>query len=275
MSGLERFDLTGKTALVTGGSRGIGRGIAIALAEHGADVGIVYRSAADEANSAAERIRELGRSAWVYAQDLAELEALHPLADRAWRDMGKIDILVNNAAMVYSEHFNQITIERWRRVLAVNVDAMFFLTQRVAEHMIDAGIEGRIINLSSANGFAAEVGLAHYNTSKGAVEMLTRSLACELGQHGITANSICPGVIETEIGAEFEMDQEEFFKAYRHHIPLQGRLGTIEDCAGIAVFLAARAGAYVTGQHVINDGGILCQQMPRFQFMPPYRNTLG
>ena len=274
MSGPERFDLTGQTALVTGGSRGIGRGIALAMAEHGANVGIVYRTAAKEANRVAGQIRELGRDAWVYQQDLAEIEALAGLADRAWAEMEKIDILVNNAAMVYSEHFNEITIEHWRRVMTVNVDAMFFLTQRVAERMIAAGIEGRIINLSSANGLLAEAGLAHYNTSKGAVEMLTRSLAVELGQHGITVNTICPGVIETEIGDEFDLDTQEFFEAYRHHIPLKGRLGTLEDCSGVAVFLASRAGGYVTGQRVVNDGGIVCQQMPRLRFMPPYRNTV-
>lgn len=270
----ERFDLTGKTALVTGGSRGIGPGIALAMAEHGADVGIVYRTATKDADSVAAQIRQLGRSAWVYKQDLAETDVLHALADQAWQDMGKIDILVNNAGLALSAHFNEITIEQWRRVMAVNIDAMFFLTQRVAERMIAAGIEGRIINVSSVNGLVAEAGLAHYNASKGAVEMLTRSLAIELGPHGITVNSICPGVIETDIGEEFGFDVEEFFNAYRHHIPLKGRLGTVEDCAGIAVFLTSRAGAYVTGQHVVNDGGIVCQQMPRMQFMPPYRNTV-
>ena len=274
MGAKERFDLTGKTALVTGGSRGIGPGIALAMAEHGADVGIVYRTASEDAEKVAAQLRKLGRNAWVYQQDLAETDALHGLADRAWQEMGKIDILVNNAGLAYSDHFNEITIERWRKVMAVNIDAVFFLTQRVAERMIAGGIEGRIINVSSVNGLVAEAGLAHYNASKGAVEMLTRSLAIELGPHGITVNSICPGVIETDIGEEFGFDVEEFFNAYRHHIPLKGRLGTVEDCAGIAVFLTSRAGAYVTGQHVVNDGGIVCQQMPRMQFMPPYRNTV-
>ena len=274
MGASDRFDLTGKTALVTGGSRGIGRGIAVAMAEHGADVGIVYRTASEEANSVAAQIRQLGRSAWVYQQDLAETDELHALADHAWQDLGKIDVLVNNAGLAYLELFNQITIEQWRRVMAVNIDAMFFLTQRVAERMIASGIEGRVINVSSVNGLVAEAGLAHYNASKGAVEMLTRSLAIELGPHGITVNSICPGVIETEIGEDFGIDMEQFNKTYRQHIPLKGRFGTVEDCAGIVVFLAARAAAYITGQHVVNDGGIMCEQVPRMQFMPPYRNTV-
>ncbi|HEX7009579.1 MAG TPA: SDR family oxidoreductase [Phycisphaeraceae bacterium] len=272
---VERFDLSGQKALVTGGSRGIGKGIAIGLAQHGADVGIVYRSAKEEAEQAAQAIQDLGRRAWIFQQDLAQTESLHALADRAWSEMGRIDILVNNAGMAYLERFNQITLEHWRRVMAVNLDAVFFLTQRVAEHMIAAGVRGRIINLSSKNGFAAEAGLAHYNASKGALELLTQSLAIELGEHGITVNTIAPGVIETEIVGEFDIDFDRFVPYYREHIPLQGRWGTIEDCVGIAVMLASRAGDYITGQHIINDGGVLAQQLPRLQFMKPYQNTIA
>jgi NAD(P)-dependent dehydrogenase (short-subunit alcohol dehydrogenase family) len=266
----ERFDLTGKVALVTGGSRGIGRGIAIGLAEHGADVAIVYRSAQVEAESAAEAIRKLGRRAWVYQQDLAETDKLAALADRAWSDCGRIDILVNNAGMAYLERFEDVTPEHWRRVLAVNLDAAFFLTQRVAERMVSAGIKGRIINLSSKNGFVAEAGLAHYNASKGGIELLTQSLAIELGAFGITVNTIAPGIIETEISGEFELDPA-FFQYYYEHIPLEHRFGQVEDCVGAAVFLASRAGAYMTGQHLIIDGGVLCEQVPRMQFMKASR----
>ncbi len=268
MTAKERFDLTGKIALVTGGSRGIGRGIAIGLAQHGADVVIVYRSARADADGAAEAIRKLGRRAWVYQQDLAETDQLAALADRIWDGCGPLHILVNNAAVAYLERFDAITPEHWRRLMAVNLDAVFFLTQRVARKMADAGIKGRIINLSSTNGFVAEAGLAHYNASKGAIELLTRSLAIELGGHGITVNTVAPGLIETEIGEEFDLDPE-FFDYYREHVPLEHRLGTVEDCVGAVVFLASRAGAYVTGQHVIIDGGVLCEQVPRMQVLPP------
>jgi NAD(P)-dependent dehydrogenase (short-subunit alcohol dehydrogenase family) len=269
-----RFDLTDKTALVTGGSRGIGRGIAIALAEHGADVAIVYRSATTEAEQVAERVRGLGRQAWVYRQDLAETDTLSGLADRAWNDIGGIDILVNNAGIAYLEHFNQIDYDHWRKTFAVHVDAVFFLTQRIAELMVAAGIKGRVINLSSKNGFVAEAGLAHYNAAKGAVELMTQSLALELGPHGITVNTIAPGVIETDIIGEFDIDFERFLPYYAEHIPLEGRWGTVDDCSGIAVFLASEAAAYVTGQHIINDGGVLAQQLPRMQFMPAYKNSI-
>jgi len=269
-----RFDLTGKRALVTGGSRGIGRGIAIALAEHGADVAIVYRSAEKEAMEVVDQIRGLGREAREYRQDLSETDQLASLADRVWADTGGVDILVNNAGMAYLEHFNQITYEHWRKTFAVHVDAVFFLTQRIAEQMIAAGVKGRIINLSSKNGFVAEAGLAHYNAAKGAVELMSQSFSLELGPHGITVNTIAPGVIDTDIIGEFDIDFEKFVPYYREHIPLEGRWGTVEDCAGIAVFLASAAGAYVTGQHIINDGGMLAQQLPRLQFMPPYKNSL-
>jgi NAD(P)-dependent dehydrogenase (short-subunit alcohol dehydrogenase family) len=274
MAAPTRFDLTGKTALVTGGSRGIGRGIAIALAEHGADVAIVYRKADKAADDVVTAIKKLGRKAWAYQQDLAETEKLADLADRAWKEMGKIDVLVNNAGMAYLERFNEITIDHWRRTMAVNLDAVFFLTQRVTEHMIAAGIKGRVINLSSKNGFVAEAGLAHYNASKGALELLTQSLAIELGEHGITINTIAPGVIETEIGEEFDIDFTAFLKYYNEHIPLENRWGTVDECAGAAVFLAAGAGSYMTGQHLIIDGGVLAQQLPRMQFMPAYKNTI-
>ena len=273
--GADRFNLTGLTTLVTGGSRGIGRGIALGLAEHGADVGIVYRSAEDEAKTICDDIRKLGRKAWMYKQDLADTEALADLADKVWTEMGKVDVLVNNAGMAYLERFNDITLDHWRKVMAVNVDAVFFLTQHIAERMIAAGLKGRVINLSSKNGFVAEAGLAHYNASKGAIELMTQSLAIELGEHGITVNTIAPGVIETEIGGEFDIDFERFVHYYKEHIPLEGRWGTVEECVGAAVFLASSAGSYMTGQHMIIDGGVLADQLPRMQFMPPYKNTIA
>jgi NAD(P)-dependent dehydrogenase (short-subunit alcohol dehydrogenase family) len=261
-----RFDLSGKIALVTGGSRGIGRGIAIALAEHGADVALVYRSATDQAEMVAEEIRKLGRRAWVYQQDLALTDKLTELVDYVWSVCGRIDILVNNAGMAYLEPYAAITAEHWQQVLAVNLDAVFFLSQQAARRMTDAGINGRIINISSTNGFAAEAGLAHYNASKGGLELLTRSLAIELGVHGITVNTVAPGLIETEIADDFDMDPA-FFDYCREHIPLQHRLGKIEDCVGAVVLLASEAGAYITGQHLIIDGGLLCEQFPRMRFM--------
>ena len=270
----DRFDLTGKVALVTGGSRGIGRGIALGMAEHGADVVIVYRSATEEAQSIAAAIRDLGRRAWVFQQDLAEVEQLSDFADQCWEAAGHIDILVNNAGMAYLEHFNEVTIEHWQLTMAVNVHAVFFLTQRIAERMIAASIKGRVIIISSVNGMVAEASLTHYDASKGAAELIMQSLAIELGQHGITVNSIAPGIIETEIGEESEVDFDQMWPYYKQHIPLEDKFGVVEDCVGPAVFLASAAGGYVTGQHIVVDGGILCEHLPRMSFMPPYRSTI-
>jgi NAD(P)-dependent dehydrogenase (short-subunit alcohol dehydrogenase family) len=269
----DRFSLEGKTALVTGGSRGIGRGIAIALAEHGSDVAIVYRSAEAEAEQVAATIRALGRKCWVFQRDLGDGANLADFVDSVWNAVGGIDVLVNNAGMAYLERFNEITPEHWRRLMSVNLDAVFFVAQRVAEHMIREGVKGRIINLSSKNGLVAEAGLAHYNASKGAVELLTKSLAIELGEHGITVNCIAPGVIETEIAGEFEIDPT-FFTYYKEHIPLEHRFGTVEECVGVAILLASSAGSYITGQSLVIDGGVLCEQLPRVQFMTPYKSTI-
>lgn len=187
-----------------------------------------------------------------------------------WDKAGPIDVLVNNAGIGYLTHFSQISLEQWRKVMAVNCDAVFFLSRAIAERMIAAGIKGRIINTSSTNGLVAEAGLADYNASKGAVELITRSLAIELGAHGITVNSICPGMIETEIGEDYAL-AEGFEDYYLQHIPLSHRLGTVEDCAGAVVFLASPAGSYITGQNIVIDGGIVCEQVPRLQYMKPYR----
>lgn len=261
-----RFNLEGRTALVTGAARGIGAGVALALAEHGADIILLDRVEEDAAKSSIAAVRKIGRQAWYVQQDLADLEALSAVVDQLWKMAGRIDILVNNAGAVYLEHFDQITLDHWRHVLTVNADAAFFLAQHVAVRMIEASVRGRIINTSSVNGMVAEAGLAHYNASKGALEMITKSLAIELGQHGITANSVCPGIIETEIADDFALD--EAFEAHVcDHIPLEHRIGKIDDCTGAYVFLASEAGRYVTGQHIVVDGGILCEQMPRVTFM--------
>ena len=270
MDAEQRFSLDGKTALVTGASRGIGQGIAIALAQHGADVAIVDITTQEHSEPVLKQIRAIGRKAWFFQQDLAQTGELDVLGQRVWDETGSVDVLVNNAGIGYLTHYNQISIEQWRKVMAVNSDAIFFLSRAIAERMIAAGSQGRIINTSSVNGLVAEAGLADYNASKGAVEMITKSLAIELGAHGITVNSICPGMIETEIAEDYALS-EGFEDYFLQHIPLGHRFGTVEDCVGAVVFLASPAGGYITGQSIIIDGGILCEQVPRLQFMEPYR----
>jgi NAD(P)-dependent dehydrogenase (short-subunit alcohol dehydrogenase family) len=269
----QRFCLDNQVALVTGAARGIGQGIAIALAEHGADVAVLDRAPEAQAASTLQAIRERGRSAWYFQQDLAETDKLPSVARQIWQTTTRVDILVNNAGIGYQEHFNQITLARWRQVLAVNTDAVFFLSQAIAERMITARIAGRIVNTSSVNGLVAEAGLAHYNASKGAIEMITKSLAIELGQHGITVNSLCPGMIDTQIDDDFAL-ADGFVDYFNQHIPLGHRFGTVDECAGAVIFFASPAGRYVTGQHLIVDGGLLCEQVPRLRYMPPYQTSM-
>lgn len=265
-----RFDLTGKTALVTGAAQGIGQSIAVTLAQHGADVVLVDVAAKEQTQTTADQITELGRKASVIQHDLSQTETLAALADDAWLQAGKIDILVNNAAIATLAHFNEIDVALWRKLMAVNVDAPFFLSQQIALKMIRANIKGRIINLSSKNGIVAEPGLAHYNTSKGAIELMTQSLATELGVHGITVNAIAPGVTITQIAGGFKIDPE-FRRYVNAHTPLENRFATVDEISGAAVFLASPAASFMTGQHIVLDGGVLAQQMPRLQFMPPFK----
>lgn len=263
-----RFDLSGKVAVVTGAAGGIGRGIALAMAAHGADVVLVDVAEESVTEQVAAVIRQGGRRAWCVRHDLSETQTLGALGAEVWGKAGRVDVLVNNAGIATLAHFHEITHEVWRKVMAVNVDGPFFLTQAIAVRMIKAGIRGRVINVSSKNGHVAEPGLAHYNASKGALEMLTQSLACELGVHGINVNAIAPGNVHTQIGGNFKVnwDLVNFVKS---NVPLENRLGEVREIAGAAVFLASDAASFVHGHSLVVDGGVLAQQMPRLQFMEP------
>ncbi|MGW0786597.1 SDR family NAD(P)-dependent oxidoreductase [Streptomyces sp. NPDC002913] len=269
----DRFDLTGRTAVVTGAARGLGRSFAVGLAEAGADVVLVDLPGADGAEETAAAVEALGRRCWTYGQDLADIEALAGFADTVRAEAGPLHILVNNAGTAALERFNEITPASWSHIMRVNVDAVFFLSQRVAEHMTADGVTGRIITITSKNALVAEAGLAHYNASKAAAQLLTETLAVELAPHGITANTLAPGMVETPIDGEFPFDREAFEAAYRERIPL-GRYARPDECVGALLLLASDAGAYLTGTRLVVDGGVLADQMPRMRFMPPYRNTI-
>lgn len=271
--GTDRFDLTGRTAVVTGAARGLGRSFAVGLAEAGADLVLVDLPGAEGIADTATAVEALGRRCLVYGQDLADTEALAGFVDTVRADSGPLHILVNNAGTAALERFNEITPASWAHIMRVNVDAVFFLSQRIAEHMTADAVAGRIITITSKNALVAEAGLAHYNASKAAAQLLTETLAVELAPHGITANTLAPGMVETPIDGEFPFDRQAFESAYRERIPL-GRYARPDDCVGALLLLASDAGAYLTGARLVVDGGVLADQMPRMRFMPPYRNTI-
>lgn len=271
--GTDRFDLTGRTAVVTGAARGLGRSFAVGLAEAGADLVLVDLPGTEGVAETAAAIEALGRGCRTYGQDLADIDALPGFVDTVRAEAGPLHILVNNAGTAALERFNEITPASWSHIMRVNVDAVFFLSQRIAEHMAADSVAGRIITITSKNALVAEASLAHYNASKAAAQLLTETLAVELAPHGITANTLAPGMVETPIDGEFPFDREAFESAYHERIPL-GRYAQPDECVGALLLLASDAGAYLTGARIVVDGGVLADQMPRMRFMPPYRNTI-
>lgn len=268
------FDLTGKRVLLTGAAGGIGSALAIGLAEAGADLVLAERPGVEPSAQLVDALERTGRTVTWRFQDLTRAEELHGFIDEIWAE-APLDVLINNAGFATMDHFNQLDFAAWRATMAVDLDAPFLLSQRVAEHMIHDGLPGRIIMISSKNGLQAEPGLAHYNAAKGGLELLARSLAVELGPHGITVNTVCPGMVETNLSGDFPLDWDAFVASYREHIPLRGRFADPSEMVGPVLFLASEAGSYVTGHALVVDGGVLANQVPRLAFMTPFRDGIS
>lgn len=251
------LDLTGRTALVTGGSRGLGLQIAEALAEMGARVALVARKA-DELDAAVAHLATLGGDAVPLACDLADTAAIAPLVARAEAALGPIDILVNNAGATWGAATVDLTLEAWQKVIHLNLTAMFLLTQEVGRRSMLPRRQGRVINVASILGLGGggaderRPPTLAYNTSKGGVVNFTRSLAVEWGRHNINVNAIAPGFFPTRMtrGVLEMMGDDPARRA-----PLQ-RMGGPEDLKGIVAVLASDAGAFITGQIVAVDGGV-------------------
>jgi len=253
----ELFDLSGKTALVTGGGRGIGRHLAIGLAEAGADVVVASRKLAN-CEEAAEAVAKRGRLAWALEADVASPEAGERLADETLERVSRLDILVNNAGATWGAPTLDYPLEGWDRVFDLNVRGLFLLTQRIARHMKDQG-GGVIVNVGSVAGFrgAPETAMPAiaYNASKGAVLTLTKDLAVKLAPYGIRVNGIAPGPFLTDMMNHVRRDPQ-ILEAYHATIPLH-RSGEEDDIKGVMVFLAGPASAYMTGHTVVVDGGVM------------------
>jgi dehydrogenase/reductase SDR family protein 4 len=246
------FDLSGKVAIVTGGSRGIGRAIALGLANYGADVVVASRKQAD-LDVVADEIRALGRKAAAIATHMRDREEIERLVQATLAEFGKIDILVNNAGTnPYFGPFLEMEERTWDQIMAVNLKGYYLLAVAVAKGMVERK-SGNIINVASAGGRRASPGLGGYSISKAGVIMLTQVLAQELGPHGIRVNAIAPGIIQTRF-AEALWSNELILQRTKEQTPL-GRIGQPEEMAGVCVWLASDASSFVTGQTIVLDGG--------------------
>lgn len=249
------FSLKGKKTLVTGASRGIGRGIALALATQGADVAINYRSKKEEAEEVVAEIKKMGRDSFSVQADVSDKNSVVKMFGEVKAKWAKLDILVNNAGIVQFAPFEELTEEQWDQTLDVNLKGQFLCAQQAIKLM---GKGARIINIASIASGGVGVGfskVAHYTASKGGVVALTENMALDLGQKGINVNAIAPGVIETDM-TKGMLGDEKAKTGLMARIP-KGRVGKPADIGAAAAFLASDEADYVTGIVLYVDGGWL------------------
>lgn len=240
-----------RVALVTGGGRGIGRSIVEHLADDGFDVVVHYGQKEEAARSVADSIRKQGRRAWTVGGDLADLTAIDGLVARIEDEVGKIDVLVNNAGLLLVAPLSEMAPNDFDQLFNVNVRGLFFLTQRLLPSLNDGG---RIINLSSiVSTMASMPGISAYSATKAAVDCFTRTWALELGPRRITVNAVGPGLTETDMSIGLTSDPK-LREDFENRTPL-GRLGQPADIAKVVAFLASEAGGWINGQHLNASGG--------------------
>jgi len=253
MSLKQLMDLSGKVAVITGGSRGLGLQMTEALGELGAKVAITARKQ-HELDAAAEQLSALGIDVLTCSADLSRYETIPTVVDRVIEKFGRIDILVNNAGTTWGAPAEDHPADAWHKVLNLNVNALFFLTQLVAKRCMIPNRWGKVINVASVAGLMGNppgMDTIAYNTSKGAVVNFTRALAAEWGKYNINVNAICPGVFPTKIAKVLVDTMSDMILATT---PL-GRMGGPEDLKGLVALFASEAGRHITGQWVAVDGG--------------------
>jgi len=246
--------LNGKNALVTGSSRGIGRGIAIRFAQEGANVAINYVGSVEAARETLEAVTACGVRGVILPADVGRVSEVQRLIEEAASALGPLDILVNNAGVEKHAPFWDVSEHDYDTVIDVNLKGAFFATQAMVRHLRDQRRRGRIVNISSVHEDLPFPNFAAYCASKGGLRMLTRNLAVELGPLGISVNNIAPGAIETPINTALLNDPQKL-SALLAQVPL-GRLGQPDDVAGLAVFLSSDEASYVTGSTFFVDGGL-------------------
>jgi 3-oxoacyl-[acyl-carrier protein] reductase len=246
------IDLTGKAALVTGGSRGIGKAIGLRLARQGADVAFSFRGNADAAKATADEIESIGMKALSIQADVKDPASADTVVKTALEAFGKVDILVNNAGVTRDDLIMRMSEEAWREVLETNLFGAFWMTKAVTRPMLKARA-GRIVNITSVSGQAGQMGQANYSSAKAGLIGLTKATARELASRGITVNAVAPGFVLTELTKDLpEALQSELIA----RTPL-GRFGTVEEIADTVAFLVSDEAQYITGQVLAVDGGLV------------------
>jgi len=246
------FDLSGRIALITGSSQGIGLALAKGLAEYGAKVVLNGRDGA-KLEAAATELRAAGHEAAIAAFDVTDHQAVADGVDRVEREVGPIDILISNAGMQFRTPLEDFPVERWNQLLATNVSSVFHAGQAVARHMIKRG-RGKIVNIASVQAELARPGIAPYTATKGAVRNLTRGMCTDWAKHGLQVNAIAPGYFKTPLNQAL-VDSAEFSSWLEKRTPA-GRWGNVEELVGAAVFLASDASSFVNGHTLYVDGGV-------------------
>jgi gluconate 5-dehydrogenase len=255
MTVLDQFRLDGKCILITGGSRGFGRAIALAAAEAGADVMLVARDP-DALARTAEEVRERGRKAWTFVADIADPAVCEDLCRRALSEGRPIDILVNNVGgRNVDVAIENSDLATWRQFIDLNLTHCFICTKMIGGAMLARG-QGRVINIASISGMIANRGIGgrHYETAKAAVIHFTRATAADWAPRGVTVNAICPGLFMTEPNQEWAKKHPAVIETFVNSIPM-GRAGNPEEIGPLAVYLASPASSYVTGATYVIDGG--------------------
>lgn len=247
--------LKGKKVVVTGGGQGIGKGISLAMSKAGADVLIQYRSAKDLAVSVCDEIKEIGCKSYVLQSDFSVTADLDSFIDNSLAELGDIDILVNCAAAYATKPFMDISLSEMRLMHMVNSEAPMILTKNFARYCIDENKKGSVVNVASISGTMPSVNSLLNSCSKSSLIMLTRCMALELAGNNIRVNAIAPGMVDTESNLDFKTNDPQGWDNAVSEIPL-GRVGEIQDCGDLAVFLASDKSNWITGATIPVDGGM-------------------
>ncbi|WP_267269547.1 SDR family NAD(P)-dependent oxidoreductase [Pseudomonas protegens] len=246
--------LSGKNALITGASHGIGQAIALAMAREGANVAFTYQRDEAAAAQVLGQLQELGVKCQAFQVDAGEASAAPQLAGRVLAGFDELHVLVNNVGITTRTGFLETSVEDYHKVMNANLRFPFFLTQAVIAHMLERRIVGSVINVSSISAFKAISQMAHYQSSKAGLSMLSKSLAYEFAAQGIRVNTLSPGLTATQGNRNQWHNDPQLWRERGKDIPL-GRAGTPQDHAGAAVFLASDEAAWVTGADIVIDGG--------------------